>query len=202
MFNEKIFNHYQAADPFFAQFLKRIPAHVFKISRPENSQEQKLALFKIIVDQQLSTSVALIIWQRIEAILKRDNWFDYSEELFKAGLSRRKISYLQNVDNINFSQLALMEDEAIFQTLTERKGVGPWTAEMALIFIYARADVFSFSDLILKKGMERLYGKAYKDHSVFFEEKIESFSPYRTTAALALWSWYDKKLKDSSDYLV
>ena len=71
------------------------------------------------------------------------------------------------------------------------KGIGPWTAEMFLMFSLGREDVFSYGDLGLRHAMQKIY-KFKKEPTIKQMEKITSkWSPYRTYAALLLWKSID-----------
>jgi DNA-3-methyladenine glycosylase II len=67
----------------------------------------------------------------------------------------------------------------VVKELTKIKGIGPWTAEMFLMFSLGRPDVFSPGDVGLKRAITKLYGP----------NKCEPnrWSPYRTYACRILW---------------
>jgi DNA-3-methyladenine glycosylase II len=81
-----------------------------------------------------------------------------------------------------------MADEEILKVLTKVKGIGPWTAQMFLMFTLGREDIFSHGDLGLKKGIIKIY-KLKKDSTKKQIEKIISkWSPYKTYASRILWA--------------
>ena len=89
-------------------------------------------------------------------------------------------------------RLAGMTDEDIIGLLTPLPGIGQWTAEMFLIFCLGRPDVFSFGDLALRAGAERLAGRKLEDHELL--ARAASWAPWRSVAALYLWKvahWKD-----------
>ena len=45
-----------------------------------------------------------------------------------------------------------MTDTEIIKHLTKFRGIGPWTAEMMLMFSFMRPDVFSIGDIGLIKA--------------------------------------------------
>ena len=51
-----------------------------------------------------------------------------------------------------------MDDDEVIATLTKVKGIGQWTAEMYLIFVLNRPDIFSAGDVGLQRAIERKYG--------------------------------------------
>lgn len=84
-----------------------------------------------------------------------------------------------------------MDDAAVIAELTKLKGIGPWTAEMFLMFALGRPDVFSYLDLGLVRAFELVYdtpGVTRAD----MEPIVEKWAPYRTYAALALWHHRDQ----------
>ena len=81
----------------------------------------------------------------------------------------------------------LPESEVIAQ-LTALKGIGPWTAEMFLIFAMGREDIWSPGDLGLKKAVEAHFGEG-----VNTTEIATRWAPYRSYAALYLWEFVDQK---------
>ena len=104
-------------------------------------------LANAIVGQQISAAAAAAIWGRI---------IDYCggqitasaiqsapfQELKDLGLSQRKVEYLQGSAQampklLEFSW-TLMNDQEVLDTLCTLRGIGPWTAEMILIFYLAQ----------------------------------------------------------------
>lgn len=114
------------------------------------------------------------------------------DELQKAGISYRKVSYIKNVcaeevsGRIDFKALHNYTNEEIINMLTNINGVGVWTAKMMLIFSLNRKDVLPYEDLIIKKNLMKLYNleKFTKKDCVMFENK---FSPYSSIVTLYLW---------------
>ena len=78
------------------------------------------------------------------------------------------------------------------EELTQVKGVGPWTAQMLLMFSLARADIFSKGDLGLRKGIMFLYGLKKMPSDRKMDSLTAPWSPYRTYAARVLWRVADK----------
>jgi DNA-3-methyladenine glycosylase II len=115
-------------------------------------------------------------------------------------MSWGKIKYVKDLSyrvldgSLHLSKLDNMSNEEVIVELVAVKGIGPWTAEMFLMFSLARPDVFSFGDLGLKNAIKNLYG--VEDVTVEYMEKLsKKWSPYRTYAALILWETLDNKPK-------
>lgn len=186
---EIIFKHFKGVDPEFCKLAHKIGSKVWQIEAPSNNQQRRLRLYKTIVSQQLSSSSANAIWQRLEPILLQDNLLIKQPQLLKqAGLSQPKIAYLKGLEALDFKLLNSLNDQDLRSHLLTYKGVGQWTVDMALIFIYQRLDVFSWTDLILRRVAISFYNL---ENEELLRTKIEKLKPYRSLAALTLWASYD-----------
>lgn len=172
----------------------------------EKRKKVYLRLCSSILSQQLSTTVAKVLYKRfLELYNGREptarQVLNTPAETFRSiGFSNAKASYVHNVcrffiDNkITDAQLYKMDNEEVIALLTQIKGVGKWTVEMILMFTLGREDVFALDDLGLKQGVIRLYNLKETDKKVLIKkiEKISSkWSPYRTYASRYLWNWED-----------
>ena len=92
------------------------------------------------------------------------------------------IRFELNIDN--YHQLS---DEEIIKDLIKIKGIGPWTAEMFLIFSLNRKNVMSYKDLGLRRGMQWLYGMKEEPTVKEFEAIKRKYTPYGTLASFYLW---------------
>ena len=150
-----------------------------------------------IVNQQLSVTSAAAIRERLfetievtpEGVLAAEE-----ERLRECGLSASKVSYVKNVaeafasGELSISDLETRSNEEIIEALTEIGGVGDWTAKMALVFVFAREDVFPVEDLGIRKAIEAGYG----DHTrAEMQELATRWKPYRSLASLYLWRTVD-----------
>lgn len=172
----------------------------------EKRKKVYLRLCSSILSQQLSTTVAKVLYKRfLELYNGREptarQVLNTPAETFRSiGFSNAKASYVHNVchffidNNITDAQLYKMDNEEVIALLTQIKGVGKWTVEMILMFTLGREDVFALDDLGLKQGVIRLYNLKETDKKVLIKkiEKISSkWSPYRTYASRYLWNWED-----------
>ncbi|MCA9371924.1 DNA-3-methyladenine glycosylase 2 family protein [Candidatus Woesebacteria bacterium] len=173
--------------------------------REVNKQHEDyfVALCREIISQQLSGKAANAIIKRFEdlfdggvnpdAILKLE-----AQQLRDIGMSWAKTKYVQDLakkvkDNvIDLMSLEQFDDDAVVEELTKVKGVGPWTAEMFLIFHLHREDVFSFGDLGLKKGFTKVYGVENPTQQNI-ETVIKNWKPYRSYGSIALWHSLDNR---------
>jgi len=115
------------------------------------------------------------------------------ETLREIGLPYRKIAYLKDLSQRVLAglptteQLELLDDQQVAEILTEVKGVGPWTAQMFLIFTLQRPDILPTNDVGLQIAMGKLYGLDRKMSVLELAEVGEKWRPYRTIACLYLW---------------
>jgi len=80
-----------------------------------------------------------------------------------------------------------VENFAQIKELTKVKGIGPWTAEMFLMFTLGREDIFSHGDLGLKNAIKKLYKFKKEPTRKQIEKIVEIWKPYRTYASRILW---------------
>ena len=157
-------------------------------------------LVRSIVGQQISVYAADAIWERIENIVKYitpEQFLKQSKnDLRKCGLSFRKIEYIlgiandwkESYGNLNWDS---MNDEEIKNKLIELRGVGPWTAEMILIFSFLRPDVFPVDDIGAIRAIEKIYYNGDKMDKTDLLKKAEDWVPWRTVATWYLWRTID-----------
>lgn len=172
----------------------------------EKRKKVYLRLCSSILSQQLSTTVAKVLYKRFLELYNgreptaRQILHTPAETFRNIGFSNAKASYVHNVcrffiDNkITDAQLYKMDNEEVIALLTQIKGVGKWTVEMILMFTLGREDVFALDDLGLKQGVIKLYNLKETDKKVLIKkiEKISlKWSPYRTYASRYLWNWKD-----------
>ncbi|MBI3559512.1 DNA-3-methyladenine glycosylase 2 family protein, partial [Candidatus Gottesmanbacteria bacterium] len=103
----------------------------------------------------------------------------------------RDLAHQVLTKSVQLDQLAQLSDQDVIVELTKVKGIGPWTAEMFLMFTLGREDVFSYGDLGLRKAIKKLYGFK-KDPTVKQMDKIvHKWKPFRSFAARILWKSLD-----------
>jgi len=172
----------------------------------EKRNKVYLRLCSSILSQQLSTTVAKVLYKRFLALFDgkeptAKQILETPAETFRSiGFSNAKASYVHNVcsffieNKITDAQLHKMSNEQVIHLLTQIKGVGKWTVEMILMFTLGREDVFALDDLGLKQGVIKLYNLKETDKKILLQkiEKISlKWSPYRTYASRYLWNWKD-----------
>ncbi|MGF1502146.1 MAG: DNA-3-methyladenine glycosylase family protein [Paracoccaceae bacterium] len=153
------------------------------------------ALLRAVVSQQLSVASADAVWGRLEAagatepvgIAALDDG-----ALRSAGLSRQKIRYARALAaaDLDFAALGRLEEDAAKAALTAIPGIGPWTAEIYLLFAVGRADVFAPGDLALQEAVRDLFCLEARPREAPLRAMAEAWSPWRGVAARLLWAHY------------
>jgi len=148
-------------------------------------------LVRSIVGQQISVKAADAIWNRLEEACE-NNISEESllklkkEELRNIGLSNTKSDYILNVVNANITKMKWekLEDDEIKEKLCEIKGIGPWTAEMFLIFRLGRPNILPLGDIGLINAINLNYNNNEK---LSKEELIEFKSKWNPWCSIATW---------------
>jgi len=158
------------------------------------------AISLLIIEQQVSFKAAITIKGRfLKLILNKTSKeiIDIDDlEMQSVGISHRKVNYIKNTysyfikNNVDFKTL---DEKGVIKELTQIKGIGKWTAEMFLIFILFKTDVFAKGDLALLNSIKTNY--SLKDLS---NKKLDSFikkwTPFNTIASLLLWKSIEDKI--------
>lgn len=156
-------------------------------------------LAESVAYQQLSGRAAATIWSRVEALMDDGvvtpgNIIAAGEErLRSAGLSRAKAASLLDMSDralagtLDVTRLGRMDDEAVIDHLSAVRGVGRWTAEMFLILVLRRLDVWPVDDLGVRKGYARVFGLSETPTARELAPCGDPFRPYRTVMALYCW---------------
>jgi DNA-3-methyladenine glycosylase II len=153
----------------------------------------------IIAYQQVSTKAAATIWGRVakrlgrvtpKAVLATD-----IDDLRADGLSRPKISHIRSIaqavedGSLNFRRLAKASDDDARAELVAVKGIGPWTADVFLMFALGRHDVFPHADIGLSEAYRMLADEKKRRPPPDFLQVGERWRPYRGVAAVMLWAY-------------
>lgn len=157
-------------------------------------------LCRIVTGQQLSASSAAAIWGRLSSVAVPFNADSIlaldDQELRSAGLSSGKIKTIRAVaqavlaGDIVFDRLNRLPDAAVVTELTRLHGIGPWTAEIYLLFALRRADAFPSGDLALQLATERVLRLKSRPTPTHLIQIAERWRPYRGAAARLLWAEY------------
>lgn len=157
-------------------------------------------LARIVVGQQLSIASAAAIWRRLEVAVRpmqaRRLLMASDDVLRAAGLSTGKIKTLRAVasavvdDGLNLSRLARATDADVHGALTAIHGIGPWTADIYLLFCLGRADAWAAGDLALQTAVQMALELDRRPGADQLVEIAERWRPWRGVAAHMLWAYY------------
>ena len=193
------FKHLIKEEPLFKKVLedKNYKLNLF------NKKKGFEGLISLIVEQQLSVASAKAIFNRIKDLIKpftAKKFIEIKEtDLKKAGLSSQKINYCKGIANkiisgdLNLKKLERKNDAEVIKELVEIKGIGEWTAKCYLLGCLKRIDIWPSSDLGIIVAIQKLKNMEERPKELTIEEIAEPWSPYRSVAALLLWSTYDKE---------
>lgn len=202
-YGERELSHLRARD-------RKLGAAIDRIGYVHREVEPDLfaSVLHQIIGQQISMAAQATVWLRFQkavgAVTPEAVSGMREEDLQSIGMSRRKASYIlefsQKVRTGEFDigALSAMDDAQVTQALTSLRGIGPWTAEMLMIFCLQRPDVVSFGDLAILRGMRMLYRRKAIDRAAF-QRYRKRYSPYGTVASLYLWEIACGALPDLTD---
>ncbi len=156
-------------------------------------------LARIIVGQQLSVASASAIWLRTAELCQpfEPGALALIDDaaLAAAGLSRPKIRTLRAIsaactNGLDLAQLDVGSDAEVHSALTAISGIGPWTADIYIMFCLGRGDGFAAGDLALQIGAQKALGLAQRPNAAELLGIAERWRPWRGVAARLLWNYY------------
>jgi len=165
-------------------------------------------LCKAIFNQQLSGKIAKILFNRFCVHFPRKQptprrtieLLAEGDKVRRAsGLSKQKTKYLLDLarhfsdGRIPVRKLSRMSDDEIIELLTAVHGIGRWTAEMFLIFVLNRPDVWPVDDLGIREAFKRAYKLPDRLKPKDLTHRAEHWRPYRSVATWYLWRSLDAK---------
>lgn len=168
--------------------------------QPRISEPGFPGIAKVICGQQLSVASAAAIWKRFEALpgaLDPISYLALSEEAvrttgFSSGKFRtlRVIAQAMAAGELDFDHLETLSAAQAVAYLTAHKGIGPWTAEVYLMFCAGHPDVFPAGDLALLKAVQHGLGLDARPSIKDMIGIAAGWAPYRSAAALMFWRYF------------
>lgn len=158
----------------------------------------------IIVSQVVSKASAAAIWNRIRAAgpTTAATYLGHQPETIASfGLSRAKAATLAHVaravasGEVDLEEVARMEPFAAMAKLTALHGVGPWTAEVYMMFCGGHPDVFPSGDVALQAAAAHAFGLPGRPSARALAEMAEAWQPWRSVAARLLWAYYSTSIR-------
>ncbi|MDJ0959229.1 MAG: DNA-3-methyladenine glycosylase 2 family protein [Acidimicrobiia bacterium] len=156
-------------------------------------------LVKVILEQQVSLASAAAAYRRLAAALGEVEPTGFlrltDPELLAIGFSRQKAGYCRGLatgildGSIELDGLNVLPDDAARNRLMGIKGIGPWTADVYLMFALGRPDVWPPGDRALLVALGSLLDQPPLDSAVAVEYATR-WRPWRSVAARILWHDY------------
>src|ERR1700759_891306 len=157
-------------------------------------------LAAIVCGQQVSTASAAAIWGRVSAAfdpfhhdaLRRAR----TDRLGRLGLSGAKIKTLKNLareiaaERLNLDVLANEDADAAHHTLVSLHGIGPWTADLYLLFCLGHGDAWPAGDLAVQEAVKVGLGLKTRPTVKQMAPLAEPWRPLRGAAAHLWWAYY------------
>ena len=182
-------------DPDLGRIFKQLGPPPLWSRRPGFS-----TLVKIILEQQVSLSSAAALFRRLQKNVvpfHPSRMLELGEPHLKAsGLTRQKTAYClhlaESIDSkrLRLPQLARMSDVEVKAALMEIKGLGSWSADVYLLMVLRRPDIFPATDLALVIAVTELKQLPRRPTTDELIELAENWRPYRSVAARMLWQFY------------
>ena len=157
------------------------------------------SLVSIIVSQQVSRASADAIFGRLIKLvdpLTPEALLEAGDDMFRAaGLSRPKQRALLAIaeavrDGLDLHRLCSLEAEAAIGEMTAVAGIGPWTAEVYLLFAAGHPDIFPARDVALQSAVGHALGIDPRPGEKALIRLAESWSPFRGVASRLFWAYY------------
>lgn len=168
--------------------------------QPRISPQGFIGIAKVICGQQLSVASASAIWSRFEQLpgaLDPLTYLSLSEEEVRAtGFSGGKfrtvgvIAEAMVAGTLDFEHLETLPADDAVAYLVAHKGIGPWTAQVYLMFCAGHPDVFPAGDLAILKAVQHGLGLDARPSIKALSGIAQAWSPYRSAAALLFWRYF------------
>jgi DNA-3-methyladenine glycosylase II len=176
----------------------------FKIDDLYPETDYFKSLTRAIIYQQLSGKAAKTISDRFVALYSGKDYPSPNDVLNtehkilrSVGLSNAKANYIKNISQafldgtVDYKNLDNLSDEEIMEQLLTIKGVGPWTAQMFLMFTLNRPDVFPIGDLGVQKGFQQYFKLNKLPTPKEMNQRAKQWKPFRTVVSFYFWKVVD-----------
>lgn len=157
-------------------------------------------LAHIIVSQVVSRASADAIWRRMlenmEVVTAQNYLAAVTGIEPQFGLSRAKAKTLTGVasaianGSLDLGSLDALDEAEAFARLTTRDGIGPWTAQVYLMFCGGHADIFPSGDVALQAAVAGAFQMDARPSQKVLAEIAMRWSPYKSIAARLFWAYY------------
>ncbi len=157
-------------------------------------------LVHIILEQQVSLASARAAFDKLNAAaspLTPQAFLAFNDKQLKAfGFSRQKATYCRHLAQAILEKqfapekLENLPDEEVRAALLQLKGIGNWTADIYLLMVLCRPDIWPHGDLALAQAVRRAKLLDHLPTTEEMKEIAEDWKPYRAAAARMLWHFY------------
>jgi DNA-3-methyladenine glycosylase II len=157
-------------------------------------------LCAIVCGQQLSTSAAAAIRDRLFKALDPFHHetvrLARADRLKRLGLSNNKIKAIKEIGKavargeIDLEAVGDMDADVAHAELVKLHGVGPWTADIYLLFCLGHADAFPAGDLAVQEATRIAFGLRKRPSPERLTKIAEAWRPWRGVAAHLMWAYY------------
>jgi|SRR6185503_13625844 DNA-3-methyladenine glycosylase II len=184
-----------AADPRLAPIAEK--AGRFSLRRREAGYA---GLCAIVCGQQLSTASAAAIRNRLFAAFDPFHHDSVrrarTDKLKRLGLSAPKIKAIREIGKavaqgrIDLDRIGEMDADAAHAALVALHGIGPWSADIYLLFCLGHSDAFPAGDLAVQEAARIAFGLRKRPDAKALAKLAEAWRPWRGVAAHLLWAYY------------
>jgi DNA-3-methyladenine glycosylase II len=186
------------ADPALARAYAELGIPEWRVGEPSYA-----ALCRLISYQQISTTAAGTIWSRTEAmfgditpeaVLAAD-----PEDIRACGMSRPKVRHMTSIaeammtGRLDLERVCTSDLDAARKELVSVKGIGPWTAELFLLYSVGATDAFPVGDVGLMEAHKLLSEVEIRMEIKEFTAHADRWRPFRGVAAHLLWGWLNDR---------
>ncbi|WP_164919555.1 DNA-3-methyladenine glycosylase family protein [Hansschlegelia zhihuaiae] len=156
----------------------------------------------LVNSQLISVTAARAIHARVEAALGAIDHESLSaapDEVFRAaGMSRGKLRTVRALcaaveNGLDIEGLGRLDEAEARATLVAIPGIGPWTADVFLLFAHGRADAYPGGDVAVQAALKEAFDLPVRPDRVEAERLAEGWRPLRGVAAQLLWAYYLRK---------
>jgi len=153
-------------------------------------------LIRSIIGQQISVAAADSIWNRFTKLVgkvePKEILMQSFDSIAGCGITRSKTSYIIGLAENSEELLDFdwsLDSGTVMKHLVKFRGIGPWTAEMVMMFSLLKPDLFSIGDIALIRSCKELNPELDTKEEVV--EFAKRWSPFRTAACWFLWRMCD-----------
>ncbi len=185
--------------------------HVIAVEGPPPHRERDPgfgSMVHIILEQQVSLASALATFNRLLALIPEMDPVSFLKlddlALRAIGFSRQKTRYVRGLaeticnGTLCMASLKSENDDMVRKQLMQITGIGSWTADIYLLMVLGRRDVWPVGDLALVKSVMQVKGLSSKPGAEEMDRIAHSWRPWRSVAARVLWNHYLIRLNNRS----